>query len=107
MERRAQLAHLKGAVAWKQGDWNTAVMYFCEAEDLAALVSDPSVRNYTDFALASSYLMQGEQTAAERMAFISKELFHSRQKNMLMLRHRLKRRWNYPAPIWMQKSIMN
>ena len=64
MERRAQLAHLKGAVAWKQGDWNTAVMYFCEAEDLAALVSDPGVRNYTDFALASSYLMQREQTAA-------------------------------------------
>ncbi len=64
MERRAQLAHLKGTVSWKQGDWNNAVMYFCEAEDLAAAVSDSRLQNYTDFALAASYLMQGEYMAA-------------------------------------------
>ena len=64
VERRAQFAHLKGTLAWKQGDWNTAVVYFCEAELLAAQLSDKRIESYTDFALAASYMMQNEDKAA-------------------------------------------
>lgn len=64
-ERRVQFAHLKGTLAWKQGDWNNAVLSFCEAEDTAAALSDSKTAPYIDFALASSYIMQGEDKAAQ------------------------------------------
>lgn len=66
-ERRVQFAHLKGSLAWKQGDWNSAVLSFCEAEDeLSAEGSDSDTKTaqYIDFALASAYIMQGEDKAA-------------------------------------------
>lgn len=65
VERRVQFAHLKGTLAWKQGDWNNAVLSFCEAEDTAAALSDSKTVPYIDFALASSYIMQGEDKAAQ------------------------------------------
>lgn len=64
-ERTVQFEHLKGTLAWKQQNWNEAVLHFCEAEELAAELPDVGIKNYTDFALASSYLMQGEDTAAQ------------------------------------------
>jgi len=64
-ERHTQFVHLKGTLAWKQGDWNGAVVHFCEAEDRAAELSNAEIRNYTDFALASAYLMQAEDEAAK------------------------------------------
>ena len=63
-ERQAKLAHVKGTLAWKQDDWNNAVLYFYEAENLAAELPDEEIKHYTDFALASAYLMQGEDAAA-------------------------------------------
>ena len=47
-----------------RSDWNDAVLYFYEAESLAAELPDETIKPYTDFALASSYLMQGEDEAA-------------------------------------------
>lgn len=63
-KQHIKLAHVKGTLAWKQGDWNNAVLYFYEAENLAAELPDEEIKHYTDFALASAYLMQGEDTAA-------------------------------------------
>ena len=63
-ERYAQLTHLKGTLAWQQSDWNNSVVYFCEAEDLVSALPDTGMQNYIDFALASAYLMQGENEAA-------------------------------------------
>lgn len=63
-EQQVKLAHVKGTLAWKQGDWNNAVLYFYEAENLAAEQPNQEINYYTDFALASSYLMQGEDKAA-------------------------------------------
>lgn len=63
-EQQVKLAHVKGTLAWKRGDWNNAVLYFYEAENLAAEQPNQEINYYTDFALASSYLMQGEDKAA-------------------------------------------
>ena len=41
-----------------RSDWNDAVLYFYEAESLAAELSDETIKPYTDFALASSYLLR-------------------------------------------------
>jgi len=64
IKQKIQIVQLKGFLAWKQGDWNNAVMHFSEAEDIAVSLSDTDIRHYTDFALASTYLMQGEDKAA-------------------------------------------
>ena len=63
-EQQTKIAHVKGTLAWMRSDWNDAVLYFYEAESLAAELSDETIKPYTDFALASSYLMQGEDEAA-------------------------------------------
>ncbi|EEV21325.1 tetratricopeptide repeat protein [Treponema vincentii ATCC 35580] len=65
-EQQTKLAYIKGTLAWRQGNWNNAVLYFYEAESLAAELPDENMAQYTDSALASAYLMQGEDTAASR-----------------------------------------
>lgn len=64
-ERTVQLTHLRGVLAWKQQDWNEAVLYFFEAGECAAEMPQPEIKQYADFALASAYLMQGEHKAAQ------------------------------------------
>ena len=63
-ERMIQAEHVQGTLAYKSGDWNKAVMHFFEAGEAAEQLSENEMRSYTDFALASSYLMQGEDKAA-------------------------------------------
>ena len=63
-EQQTKIAHVKGTLAWMRSDWNDAVLYFYEAESLAAELPDDTIKPYTDFALASAYLMQGEDEAA-------------------------------------------
>ena len=71
-KQQITLAHIKGTLAWKQGDWNNAVLSFYEAENLSAEIHDTEMSSYTDFALASAYLMQEEDKAAtEKLSNIS------------------------------------
>lgn len=63
-KQQIKLAHVQGTIAWKQGDWNKAVFHFYEAENKAAESPDETIKSYTNFALASAYLMQGEDEAA-------------------------------------------
>jgi hypothetical protein len=64
VEQQTKLAHVKGTLAWMRSDWSNAVLHFYEAESLAAELPDAEIKLYTDFALASAYLMQGEDEAA-------------------------------------------
>lgn len=64
VEQQTKLAHVKGTLAWMRSDWSNAVLHFYEAESLAAELSDANIKPYADFALASTYLMQGEDEAA-------------------------------------------
>lgn len=64
LELQSAFAHIKGYLAWKRTDWTSAVLYFYEAEDTAEKLPHKTFIYYTDFALASTYLMQGEEYAA-------------------------------------------
>lgn len=63
-ELQGAYSHIKGYLAWKRSDWSDAVLYFYEAEETAETLQHKKLLCYTNFALASTYLMQGEDGAA-------------------------------------------
>lgn len=61
---RARLNFLSGYIAWKQNDWNKAASNFFKSIDLSEEVKDVKIRDYSDFAIGSIYLMQNEDASA-------------------------------------------
>lgn len=61
---RARLNFLSGYIAWKQNDWNKAASNFFKSIDLSEEVEDVKIKDYSDFAIGSIYLMQNEDASA-------------------------------------------
>ena len=61
---RARLNFLSGYIAWKQNDWNKAASNFFKSIDLSEEVKDVKIKDYSDFAIGSIYLMQNEDASA-------------------------------------------
>lgn len=61
---RARLNFLSGYIAWKQNDWNRAASNFFKSIDLSEDVEDVKIKDYSDFAIGSIYLMQNEDASA-------------------------------------------
>lgn len=61
---RARLNFLSGYIAWKQNDWNRAASNFFKSIDLSEEVEDVKIKDYSDFAIGSIYLMQNEDASA-------------------------------------------
>ncbi|UTC74065.1 hypothetical protein E4O03_07320 [Treponema sp. OMZ 792] len=61
---KARLNFLSGYIAWKQNDWNKAASKFFKAIDLSKEIEDERVKDYSDFAIGSIYLMQNEDASA-------------------------------------------
>ena len=61
---RARLNFLSGYSAWKQNDWNKAASNFFKSIDLSEEVEDVKIKDYSDFAIGSIYLMQNEDASA-------------------------------------------
>ena len=60
----ARLNFLSGYIAWKQNDWNKAASNFFKSIDLSEEVEDVKIKDYSDFAIGSIYLMQNEDASA-------------------------------------------
>ena len=61
---RARLNFLSGYIAWKQNDWNKAASNFFKSIDLSEEIEDVKIKDYSDFAIGSIYLMQNEDASA-------------------------------------------
>lgn len=61
---RARLNFLSGYIAWKQNDWNKAASKFFKSIDLSEELKDEKIKDYSDFAIGSIYLMQNEDASA-------------------------------------------
>ena len=61
---RARLNFLSGYIAWKQNDWNKAASKFFKSMDLSEELKDEKIKDYSDFAIGSIYLMQNEDASA-------------------------------------------
>ena len=61
---RARLNFLSGYIAWKQNDWNKAASQFFKSIDLSEEIEDVKLKDYSDFAIGSIYLMQNEDASA-------------------------------------------
>jgi len=61
---RARLNFLSGYIAWKQNDWNKAASKFFKSIDLSEELKDGKIKDYSDFAIGSIYLMQNEDASA-------------------------------------------
>ncbi len=61
---RARLNFLSGYIAWKQNDWNKAASKFFKSIDLSEEIEDVKIKDYSDFAIGSIYLMQNEDASA-------------------------------------------
>lgn len=61
---KARLNFLSGYIAWKQNDWNKAASKFFKSIDLSEEIEDERVKDYSDFAIGSIYLMQNEDASA-------------------------------------------
>ena len=61
---RARLNFLSGYIAWKQNDWNKAASKFFKSMDLSEEIEDVKIKDYSDFAIGSIYLMQNEDASA-------------------------------------------
>ncbi|UTD12781.1 tetratricopeptide repeat protein [Treponema denticola] len=61
---RARLNFLSGYIAWKQNDWNKAASNFFKSIDLSEELKDERIKDYSDFAIGSIYLMQNEDASA-------------------------------------------
>ena len=61
---RARLNFLSGYIAWKQNDWNKAASKFFKSIDLSEELKDERIKDYSDFAIGSIYLMQNEDASA-------------------------------------------
>ncbi len=61
---RARLNFLSGYIAWKQNDWNKAASKFFKSIDLSEEIEDVKLKDYSDFAIGSIYLMQNEDASA-------------------------------------------
>ncbi|UTC63427.1 hypothetical protein E4O05_05975 [Treponema sp. OMZ 787] len=61
---KARLNFLSGYLAWKQNDWNTAASKFFKSVDLGKEINDEKIKDYSDFAIGSLYLMQNEDSSA-------------------------------------------
>ncbi|UTC77652.1 hypothetical protein E4O04_06425 [Treponema sp. OMZ 799] len=61
---KARLNFLSGYIAWKQNDWNKAASKFFKSIDLSKEIEDERVKDYSDFAIGSIYLMQNEDASA-------------------------------------------
>lgn len=74
LELHGTVAYTKGYLAWKRADLPAAVLHFYEAKDAIEKLPNKKLQIYTDFALASTYLMQGEDSAAaKKLQYISDE----------------------------------
>ena len=60
----ARLNFLSGYIAWKQNDWNKAASKFFKSIDLSEELKDERIKDYSDFAIGSIYLMQNEDASA-------------------------------------------
>ncbi len=60
----ARLNFLSGYIAWKQNDWNKAASKFFKSIDLSEEIEDVKLKDYSDFAIGSIYLMQNEDASA-------------------------------------------
>ena len=60
----ARLNFLSGYIAWKQNDWNKAASKFFKSIDLSEELKDEKIKDYSDFAIGSIYLMQNEDASA-------------------------------------------
>ena len=60
----ARLNFLSGYIAWKQNDWNKAASKFFKSIDLSEEIEDVKIKDYSDFAIGSIYLMQNEDASA-------------------------------------------
>ena len=60
----ARLNFLSGYIAWKQNDWNKAASKFFKSMDLSEELKDGKIKDYSDFAIGSIYLMQNEDASA-------------------------------------------
>ena len=60
----ARLNFLSGYIAWKQNDWNKAASKFFKSMDLSEELKDERIKDYSDFAIGSIYLMQNEDASA-------------------------------------------
>lgn len=61
---KARLNFLLGYIAWKQNDWNKAASKFFKSVDLSEGLSNEKIKDYSDFAIGSIYLMQNEDASA-------------------------------------------
>ena len=61
---RARLNFLSGYIAWKQNDWTKAASKFFKSIDLSEELKDERIKDYSDFAIGSIYLMQNEDASA-------------------------------------------
>lgn len=61
---RARLNFLSGYIAWKQNDWTKAASKFFKSIDLSEELKDEKIKDYSDFAIGSIYLMQNEDASA-------------------------------------------
>ena len=60
----ARLNFLSGYIAWKQNDWTKAASKFFKSIDLSEELKDERIKDYSDFAIGSIYLMQNEDASA-------------------------------------------
>ena len=64
IKKNEKLTMLQGYISWQQKDWNQAISYFLYTKEKSELEYDEISSNYATYALASTYLMQNESTAA-------------------------------------------
>ncbi|UTY33100.1 tetratricopeptide repeat protein [Treponema putidum] len=61
---KARLDFLSGYIAWKQNNWNKAASKFFDSMDLSEEIKDEKIKDYSEFAIGSIYLMQNEDASA-------------------------------------------
>ncbi len=61
---KAKLSSLAGYLAWKQNDWNGAASNFFKTLELGDGTNDKEIGLYANYGIASTYLMQNEDTSA-------------------------------------------
>lgn len=61
---KAKIYSLSGYLSWKQNDWNDAVLKFLKALELGSQIKNEDIIAYSNYGIASTYLMQNEDHSA-------------------------------------------